>query len=298
MSYPEIAARMFNAPLMLHEAKAEIIAQALGPRVLGVVSINIDGKGAPALGVVGDEMGQWRNSSGDRAMQPRRHGDVAVIEVEGSLVNKGKWIGKSSGLTTYEGIITQINAVIDDASVSGVIVEVDSFGGEAAGAFDCAERLHELSQVKPTMAVLTDHALSAGYLMASACRQIVLPETGLAGSIGVLALHVDHSRKLEKDGLSVTIFKAGARKTDFNPFEPLADEVIERKLTELEEDRQLFAETVARFRAGRISVEQALATEAGVYRGQAAVDAGLADVVARPSQVLAAFQEELGRTAG
>jgi ClpP class serine protease len=298
MSYPEIAARMFNTPLMLHEAKAEVIAQALGPRVLGVVSISIEGSSTSSLGIVGDEMGQWRNSSGDRAVQPRRHGDVAVIEAEGSLVNKGKWIGKSSGVTTYEGIITQVNAVIDDPSVAGVLVEVDSFGGEAAGAFDCAERIFELSQVKPTMAVLTDHALSAGYLMASACRQIVMPETGLAGSIGVLALHVDHSRKLEKDGLAVTIFKAGARKADFNPFEPLADDVVERKLAELEEDRQLFAATVARFRAGRISVEKALATEAGVYRGKAAVDAGLADVVARPSQVLAAFQEELGRTAG
>ena len=298
MSYPEIAARLFATPLMLHPAKAEIIAQTLGPRVLGVGSVTVNGHGGEQLGIVGDEMGQWRDSSGASFSQPRRHGSIAVIEVEGSLVNKGKWIGKSSGLTTYEGIISQVNAVIDDASIAGVIVEVDSFGGEVAGAFDCSERLSELSAVKPTIAVLTDHALSAGYLMASACRQIVIPASGLAGSIGVMALHVDHSRKLAKEGLAVTILKAGARKAELNPFEPIDEAVLEEKLAELEDERQHFAATVARYRAGRISLDQALATEAGVYRGQAAVDAGLADTVARPSQVLAAFEEELGRFAG
>ena len=67
--------------------------------------------------------------------------------------------------------------------------------------------------------------------------------------------------------------------------------------SELEELRVEFAETVARYRAGRLSKDQALATEAGVYRGAKAVSAGLADAVARPSQVLAAFGAELGRAA-
>jgi len=47
----------------------------------------------------------------------------------------------------------------------GVVFEVDSFGGE----------------------LLTDHTLSAAYLLASAARQIIIPEYGRAGSIGALA---------------------------------------------------------------------------------------------------------------
>ncbi|MFC6490684.1 S49 family peptidase [Nitratireductor sp. GCM10026969] len=297
MSYPEIATRMFNTPLMLHEAKGDIIARAFGPRVLGLPDAELDVRGSQELGLVGDKMGQVRDSSGERYFQPWRRDDVAVIEIEGSLINKGKWIGKSSGQTTYEGIITQANAVIDDDSVRGVIVEVDSFGGEVSGAFDCAERLFELSQVKPTIAVLTDHACSAGYLLASAARQIVIPRNGYAGSIGVISLHVDMSKWLAKEGLAVTILKAGAQKADLNPYEPLPDDVLERELADLEAIRVEFAETVARFRGDRLSKDAALATEAGVFRGQAAVEAGIADAVGRPSQILAAFQEELGRSA-
>lgn len=292
-NYPEIASRMFNTPLMLHPSKGDIIARAFGPRVLGLPDVAVAVTGNEAMGLVGDPMGDWLSDDG-----PRERNGIAFLDIEGSLVNKGKWIGKSSGMTSYEGIISQANAIEADPSVRGVVLEVDSFGGEVTGAFDCAERLFELSKAKPTIAVLTDHACSAGYLLAAAARQIVIPATGICGSIGVISMHVDMSAWLAKEGLNVTILKAGAHKADLNPYEPLPKEVVERELAELEELRVEFAATVSRFRAGRLSLQSALATEAGVYRGQKAVEAGLADAVARPTQVLAAFEAELSRPAG
>lgn len=292
-NYPEIASRMFGTPLMLHPSKGDIIARAFGPRVLGQPEASAHVAGGEQMGLVGDPMSEWAD---DREM--REQNGIAFIDIEGSLVNKGKWIGKSSGLTSYEGIISQANMIEADPSIRGVIYEVDCFGGEVTGAFDCAERLYELSLVKPTIAVLTDHACSAGYLLASAARQLVIPQTGICGSIGVISMHVDMSAWLAKEGLKVTILKAGARKADFNPYEAIPEDVLKQELAELEELRVEFAATVARFRAGRLTQQSALATEARVYRGQKAVDAGLADAVARPSQVLEAFEAELSRTAG
>lgn len=296
-NFPEIASRMFNTPLMLHPAKADVIARAFGPRVLGS---EIDVRGGDAMGVIGDGLRDAVDGWGEAIYEgPRLVSDrVAVIEIEGSLVNKGKWIGRSSGMTSYEAIGVQADDCRDDDRIRGAIFEVDSFGGEVTGAFDCAERLFELSQVKPTIAVLTDHACSAGYLLASAARQIVIPTSGICGSIGVISMHVDMSAWLAKEGLKVTILKAGARKADLNPYEALPEDVLARELAELEELRQEFAATVSRFRAGRLSLQSALATEAGVYRGLKAVEAGLADAVARPSQVLEVFEAELSRSAG
>ncbi|UXT47835.1 S49 family peptidase [Agrobacterium tumefaciens] len=299
-NYPEISSRMFNTPLMLHPAKGEIIARAFGPRVLGHPDTVASVHGGEAMGIVGEQLREARDEwgeaiySGPMMVAP----GIAVIEIEGSLVNKGKWIGKSSGLTSYEAIGVQVDDCASNEAIKAAILEVDSFGGEVTGAFDAAERIFELSQVKPTIAVLTDHACSAGYLLASAARQIVIPTTGICGSIGVISMHVDMSGWLAKEGLNVTILKAGERKADFNPYEAIPDTVLREELAELEELRQEFAATVARYRAGRLSLKSALATEAGVYRGQKAVDAGLADAVARPSQVLEAFETELGRSAG
>ena len=69
----------------------------------------------------------------------------------------------------------------------GVVFEVDSFGGELAGAFETTDLIARLSAEKPTLAILTNHTLAAAYLLASAARQIIIPEHGRAGSIGALA---------------------------------------------------------------------------------------------------------------
>lgn len=298
-NYPEIAARMFGTPLMLHPGKAEVIARAFGPRVLGMPDAPINIDGGEQMGMIGEGLRDAVDGWGQPIYQGvSRIGDgIAHIEIEGTLVAKGKWIGKSSGLTSYEALMVQATDCIEDDSIKAVVVEVDSFGGEVTCAFDAAERLHELSQVKPTIAVLTDHACSAGYLMASAARQVLVPVNGIVGSIGIISMHVDMSKWLAKEGLAVTIMKAGQRKADFNPYEPLPEDVLERELAEMEEMRIAFAETVARYRAGRLTSQAALATEAGCFRGAQAVAAGLADAVARPSQVLAAFEEELARAA-
>jgi ClpP class serine protease len=80
----------------------------------------------------------------------------------------------------------------------GVVFAVDSFGGELAGAFKKTDLIARLSVDKSTLAILADHTLSAAYLLASAAWQIIIPEHGRAGSIGVGTLHTDFSAALEQ----------------------------------------------------------------------------------------------------
>lgn len=279
---PEIAARLFGAPLMLEAGKAMVIAEALGPRVLG---------GPVQIGVLREPLRDMVDGwTGEKVYQgpPMVAPGVALIEIEGSLVNKGSWIGKSSGLTSYEGIGVQIADCMSD-DIRAVVVEIDSYGGEVDGAFACAEGLAALSAAKPTIAILTDHACSAGYLFAAPCRSILIPSTGLAGSIGVICMHVSAARAADKAGFDVTILRAGDRKSRPTPFEAMDEDTLARELADMEKLRVEFAEVVARYRTGRISLDAILATEADTYRGEEAVKVGLADAVARPQEALAAF---------
>lgn len=290
---PEVAARLFNTPLMLHEGKANIIARAFGPRVLGN-EVNVHA--SPEMGVLTQDMRELSDGwTGEKIYNgPKMVGNVAVIEAEGSLVNKGAWVGKSSGVTSYEGLNIQIADCHERDDIKAAVIEIDSFGGEVDGCFNCAEELHLLSQKKPTIAILTDHACSAAYLIASACRQIVIPATGYAGSIGVISMHVDASEWAKKQGLGVTILRAGERKARPGMFEAMSDEEYNTAIDDLESMRVLFAETVARYRGGRISLDAALATEADTYRGQKAVDLGIVDAVARPKDAFNAFLAAIG----
>ncbi|MCA0247680.1 MAG: S49 family peptidase [Proteobacteria bacterium] len=297
---PYVASRVFNTPVAVHPGKAAAILAGLGGRIVGG-GIEIDGSAAlhhvafeggrpsVSMGRLGDPLGQRIEASRELT----RVGAVAVIPIEGTLVHKGKWLGTDSGETSYEGLWAQITAAHRDPSIEGVVFEVDSCGGEVSGAFDVAEAIHELSADKPTLSILTDHAYSAGYLLASAARAIVMPLSGGCGSIGVITMHVDYAAALEEAGIKVTVLAAGAHKADGNPFEALPKDVAAKIRGQIEALRTAFAEAVGRYRGRRLSAADALATEARDFdASDDPVAAGLVDSIARPSEAFAAFVAE------
>ena len=282
---PELAARVFNTPLLMHPGKLDAALAGIGERIVegGVILQSAGdriehmafGNDNPLAGRIGDKVGKMLD---DRGRQPFAIVDgVALIPIEGTLVHKGAYVGAYSGRTSYEGLQAQVLRATRDPAVKGVVFEVDSFGGELAGAFETADLIARLSAKKPTLAILTDHALSAGYLLASAARQIIIPEHGRAGSIGVVTLHADFSAALDQRGIKVTVLRAGAQKMAANPFEPLGDDTVQRLMGDLEAARATFAESVGRYRGKRFTSQAALSTEAQDYRGGEAVALGLAD---------------------
>ncbi len=304
MHHARIAQRAFNTPLMVEPSKALAFLSGLGPRIAGQ-EITFHGPDlnepdimhatVPArVSLIGGGIVALQRDSED---QPFALIDgIAVIEIAGTLVHRGAWIGQSSGLTSYEGITAQIDAAVADPQVRGIALEIDSFGGEVAGAFDLADRIRAAREVKPVHAFVAEHALSAGYALASQADHITLPRTGAVGSIGVVTLHTEMSGMLEQKGVTVTLVHAGAYKTDANPYEPLPEAIRVRMQTELEGLRTLFAQTVAAGRGNRLDVHAALDTEAAVLRGAEAVAAGLADAVADPRSAFTSFAEVLNRS--
>lgn len=297
MHHTQIAQRVFNTPLMVDPAKALAFLTGLGPRITGR-EITVEGMAVdpadqatatlPArASLFGDDL---TNRQARNGHQPFAVVDgVAIIEIGGTLVHRGAWIGQSSGLTSYEGIAAQLQAALADPAIRGIALDIDSFGGEVAGAFDLADRIRAARAQKPVQAFVADHALSAAYALASQADRIILPRTGAVGSIGVMAMHSDMSGALDQKGIAVTLIHAGARKVDANPYQPLPEAVRDRIAGELEDLRQLFAETVAEGRGRRLDTLRALGTEAAVFRGEAAVFAGLADEVADPVTAFRAF---------
>ena len=297
MHHAQIAQRAFNTPLMVDPAKALAFLSGLGPRITGqeitfqgleVEATDQTAASLPArASLFGNDLAQRHQHNGT---QPYALVDgIAVIEIAGTLVHRGAWIGQSSGLTSYEGIAAQLQAALAYPGVRCIALDIDSFGGEVAGAFDMADRIRAARAQKPVHAFVAEHALSAGYVLASQADRIILPRTGAVGSIGVVALHTDMSGALDQKGIAVTLIHAGAHKVDANPYQPLPEAIHDQMQRELEVVRFLFAETVAAGRGDRLTHTAALATEAAVFRGADAIAAGLADELADPVAAFHAF---------
>lgn len=301
--FAQIAQRLFDTPLMYDARKAEAFLHGLGSRIAGdtIVIANAEGaidhmagaNGRPLAGKVGGRIERAYSRSN---MLPFDMVDnVAIIPVEGSLVHKGAWLGNSSGETSYQGLQAQIAMARKSNQVRGVVFEYDSYGGEVNGGFETARDIALLSKEKPTISILTDWAYSAGYLLASQSRQIVLPRYGGTGSIGVIMIHADYSQQLEDQGIKLTIIRSGKKKADGNPFEPLNADIAEKWQAQADTIRQEFAAVVAQGRKNRITKAKALSTEAAVYDAAEAVAMGLADAIGDPVEAFDAFIREVNR---
>ncbi|SHO65823.1 signal peptide peptidase SppA [Pseudoxanthobacter soli DSM 19599] len=292
--YLRIASRVFGRPLLVLPETAETIAGFLLARDAGqlTASETVMRRAPAASRFGGESIGVGDPMAGTYEEYYRRVGAAAVATVEGELVNRGAWVGASSGLTSYEGVAAQLEMAARDDKVREIVVDMETPGGEAVGAMEMAATVRRINAIKPVTVVVNGMAASAGYAMASAASRIVTVPSGIVGSIGVVLLHVDQSAMLEKRGVTPTLIFAGAHKVDGNPFEPLPDAVRADLQAEVETFYRLFVATVAAGRPG-LSEAAVMATEARTFIGADAVSAGLADAVGTIDDVLA----EINRTA-
>lgn len=283
-----IADRVLNRPLLLSPDKAAVILSVLGGR------IGIDAPSPEANRFEGDDI--VRDEQGRVLRKPYRVSNgVGIVSIVGSLVNRGAYVGAYSGVTSYEGIQYQLKQVLAAPEVHAVLLDITSPGGEALGAFETAALVREVAAAKPVTAFVNGMAASAAYAIASGARDIVLGETSVAGSIGVVLLHADFSQYLENEGIKPTLIFAGAHKVDGNPYEPLTDAVRGDLQAEVNALYDAFLTTVAAGRGDRLTVDMARATEARTLIGRAAVKAGLADRIGTFESVLRDLSRAPGR---
>ena len=267
---PHLATRIFDTPLLIAPQKLEVILAALAPR-LGI-------EAPPVSAAISVE----RASRKPYEVTPD---GIAIIPVEGTLVHKTRGIDALSGLRSYVDIQQEIEDAATDPAIKGILLEIDSPGGEVAGAFDVADTVYSARAMKPLVAVANNDAFSAAYLLASAAQRIYVSRTSGVGSVGVIVSHLDVSGNDEKMGYRYTIVSAGARKADFNPHAPLSEEAKSVLEGEIARTYGLLVNTVARNRG--LPEAAVRGTEAGLFFGSDALNVKFADRLGTRQDALA-----------
>jgi signal peptide peptidase SppA len=273
MQLVHLASRLYGTPLLIARPKLDVILSVLGSRI-----------GLPDLDMAMPLPTQRQSATSGQA-------GIAVIPVVGTLVRRSMGIEAASGLMSYGEIEARLDAALADPQVAGILLDLDSPGGEASGVFELADRIRAASTIKPVWAHANDAAYSAAFAIAAACQRLTLSQTAGVGSIGVIALHVDQSVKDAKDGLNYTAVFAGSHKNDFSPHEPLSPQAATALQTEVDRLYDIFVNQVGQMRG--LDPDAVRATEAGLFYGEQAVAVGLADAVMPLEQVLTEFTDAL-----
>lgn len=276
-----VAGEIVGRPLLILPEKLGVIADVLGGRIgLDMAAVELGPRGAIMKPEASRFVGTRSDPDDKRVWLPYAltENGAAVITITGSLVNRGAWVGASSGLTSYEGIRHQLVSAAADDRVGTIVLDIESPGGAAIGAFEIADLVRRIAAAKPVIAVVNGMAASAAYAIPSGASRIVTTPSGISGSIGVVMLHADYSRMLDRQGVTPTLLFAGAHKVDGWPYHPLSDEAKARLQASVDKTYDQFVRTVAAGRKG-LSQKAIRATEALTYIGADAVEAGLADEV-------------------
>lgn len=283
-----IVGRLFNQPLAVLPETAAIVLGAVGQRLdVQQLFVGTEGRSLSLgemegmaearlaeLQAVGAIDRRAKTVPADRLMMVHR--GVAHVAIRGETVaeNDGS-IGPSSGFTGYDGLIAQVQAADADTMVRGILLDVDSPGGEVAGLFEAASILMARRGTKPMRAMIRGTGASAAYTLACCADEVTLHELGRAGSNGVITMHADYSAALEQDGIKVSLFASGQHKADGNPFEALPQEVATRIQAMVDNSAARLFQHVAAARG--LTPDAVKAQQAQIYYGEEAVAAGLVD---------------------
>lgn len=196
---------------------------------------------------------------------------VAVIPVTGPIMRYANLFTRISGATSTQELATDLQAALGSPQVRAIVLNVDSPGGEASGINELADMIHAARGKKSIKAYVGGTGASAAYWIASAADEVIVDDTALVGSIGVVVEVA--VRKDEAGGKRYTITSSNApnKRPDIETEEGRAE--IAKSIDALAD---VFVAKVARNLDVEASAVPAMGDHGGLRVGAAAVEAGLA----------------------
>ncbi|MER9833452.1 S49 family peptidase [Mesorhizobium sp. M0145] len=212
---------------------------------------------------------------------------ILHVPVKGVLLNDFPF-ALGGYATGYEYIWQAIKRGVDDSTVKGIALIVNSGGGMVAGNFDLVDRMFSVRGIKPIRAFAAEHAYSAAYNVFAATDHGTVARTGGVGSIGVVVTHFEYSKMFDEAGVAINIIRSKPGKMEGNPYEKLSEGARERIQERVDEFHKQFVAMVARNRS--MDVKAVDATGAHTFMAQQAIENGLADEVGALDDAITAFE--------
>ncbi len=201
---------------------------------------------------------------------------IAYVVGEGSIL-RGRADGPGSeGLIASESFIKLLRQVANDVGIKGVIVRIDSPGGDAIASDDILREMKLLARKKPMVFSMSDVAASGGYYISMTGDPIVAYPDTVTGSIGVIYGKMNLRGLYDKLGIQKETLTRGRFADIDSDYQPLSDAGRLKLRESIGSIYQGFLVRVAEARKRKPEEIDALG-QGRVWMGAQAKDRGLVD---------------------
>jgi protease-4 len=208
---------------------------------------------------------------------PSRGDRIAMLVGEGEITRGESDNGFNSEVSISSGGFSKIvRQVREDKSIKGVIVRVDSPGGDAVASDEILHELKLLSKAKPVVISMSDLAASGGYFISMTGDPVISYPNTITGSIGVLYVRPNFRGLFSKLGLQQETITRGKLADLDSLTTPLSDAARQKLHESIEWTYKEFVSKVASARRKTYDQIDPLA-QGRVWMGAQARQNGLVD---------------------
>jgi ClpP class serine protease len=169
---------------------------------------------------------------------------VAVIPIEGVIFPRASLFAAISGGVSADELAQDLATALDDPGVSGILLSVDSPGGDVNGVAEVAAMIRDGTARKPIVAYVRDLGASAAYWLAAAADEVAVASTALVGSIGIIGTVADPTKQSAR---SIEFISSQSPHKRPDPTTQAGGARIQARVDDL---AAIFIADVARYRGG------------------------------------------------
>ncbi len=219
---------------------------------------------------------------------------IAVLSLDGVIQD----LGSSTSLFQPAGynhqfFMNQLYEVLEDQSVKGLVLRVNSPGGGVVESADIYDAIREIQLTReiPLYVSMGGMAASGGYYVSAPADKIFVNRETITGSIGVIMESVNYAKLAEKYGIDFNTIKTGPYKDIMSGSREMKEEERIMLQEMINDSYERFVDIIEEGR-GMTEAEVKAVADGRIMNGRQAIEAGLADGVGKVSDVIATMKED------
>ncbi|WP_318614214.1 signal peptide peptidase SppA [Sporosarcina sp. YIM B06819] len=219
---------------------------------------------------------------------------IAVLTLDGVIQD----LGSSSSIFQPAGynhqfFMSQLHEVLEDQSVKGLVLRVNSPGGGVVESADIYDAIREIQLTReiPMYVSMGGMAASGGYYVSAPADKIFVNRETITGSIGVIMESVNYAKLAEKYGIDFNTIKTGPYKDIMSGSREMKEEERVMLQEMINDSYERFVDIIEEGR-GMTEAQVKAVADGRIMNGRQAIEAGLADEIGKAGDAIAAMKED------
>jgi len=219
---------------------------------------------------------------------------IAIVHAQGMIAGDESGTDPMLGVIMgYKSVNQDLKAALDDDDVAGVILRVDSRGGESITSDRISRMVEVVDKKKPVVVSMVDVAASGGYNVAYRARKILADGNTITGSIGEFTGKFSAHDFYNKLGVTKDGAGLGPNGDFYSDYRAWTAPEFQKVATNNWNAYRTWIQNIARFRKLDVAAVDSVG-RGRVWTGRQALDRKLIDGLGDLDSAIAAVKQAAG----